>query len=79
MYQLEVTWGHVVWNVIEILKPMYPVIEALENTLHKAELAKGMTPVTPYMTEFFPFALTDRTTAIRRKLWTSLFNIMGRI
>lgn len=81
-YQLEaarVTRGHVVWTVIEILEPMYRVILALENALHEAELAKGMTTaVVPHMTEFFPFGMTDRAAAIRRKQWTSLFHIGGR-
>lgn len=82
-YQLEmarVTRGHVVWSIIEILKPIYLVIEALEGALHKVELAKGITPpVVPHMTEFFPFVMTDRTTAIRSKRWMSLFDIGGRV
>lgn len=82
-YELEVarvTRGHVVWSVIEILKPMYLVMGTLEDALHRAELAKGITPpVVPHMTEFFPFGMTDRSTAIRRKQWTSLFHIGGRV
>lgn len=82
-YQLEVarvSRGHCVWTIIEILKPIYHLIERLANEVHQLEQQKGIEPTNvPYMTEFFPFCLTDKGTAIRRKSWTTLFYIAGRV
>ncbi len=81
-YQLEVarvTRGHCVWTIIEILKPIYRLIERLVNEVHQTERQKGIEDLTvPYMVEFFPFCLARRKTAIRRKAWTKLFHIAGR-
>lgn len=83
MYQLEVarvSRGHCIWAVIEILKPIYDLIDGLTDEVHQLELQKGIKePTVPYMTEFFPFCLTDKDTAVRRKAWTTLFRIAGRV
>ena len=82
-YQLEVarvSRGHCVWTIIEILKPIYNLIDRLTNEVHQLEKQKGIgCPTVPYMTEFFPFCLADKSAAIRRKAWTTLFHIAGRI
>ncbi|MDR3522084.1 MAG: hypothetical protein P4L54_10790 [Acidocella sp.] len=83
IYQLEiarVSRGHCVWTIIQILEPIYRLIEHLENKIHQIEmLVDGKSSTTPYMTEFFPFCLTNRSVAIRRKSWTTLFHIAGRV
>lgn len=83
MYQLEVarvSRGHCVWIVIGILKPIYRLIDRLAKEVHQLEQEKGVeTPTIPYMAEFFPFCLVDDDTAIRRKAWTTLFHIAGRV
>jgi hypothetical protein len=82
-YQLEVarvSRGHCVWIIIEILKPIYRLIDQLAIEVHQLEQQKGIeTPAIPYMTEFFPFCLVDKDTAVRRKAWTTLFHIAGRL
>lgn len=82
-YQLEaarLSRGQCVWTIIEILKPIYQLIDRLVNEVHQLEQRKGIeTPTVPYMAEFFPFCLTEKSTAIRRKMWTSLFQIGGRV
>jgi hypothetical protein len=82
-YQLEVarvSRGHCVWTIIEILKPIYGLIDRLANEVHRLEEQKGIeVPTVPYMTEFFPFCLVDKGEAIRRKAWTTLFHIAGRV
>jgi len=82
-YQLEVarvSRGHCVWAIIEILKPIYLLIDRLGNEVHQLERQNGIEPPTvPYMTEFFPFCLEDKAEAIRRKSWTTLFYIAGRV
>ena len=82
-YQLEVariSRGHCVWTIIEILRPIYLLIDQLTNEVHQLEQQKGIDdPTVPYMAEFFPFCFTDKKTAIRRKAWTTLFHIAGRV
>jgi hypothetical protein len=81
-YQLEVarvSRGHCVWTIIEILKPICRLIDRLANEVHQLEQQKGIEPTVPYMTEFFPFCLADKGTAIRRKAWTTLFHLAGRV
>ncbi len=76
----HVSRGHCVWAVIEILQPIYRLIESLIDKVHQLEQQDGIeTPSVPYMTEFFPFCLVDRDTAIHRKTWTTLFEIGGRV
>jgi hypothetical protein len=82
-YQLEiarVSRGHVVWTIIEVLKPIYRLIDQLASEVHQFERRKKIeAPTVPYMTEFFPFCLADKGTVIRRKAWSTLFLIAGRV
>jgi hypothetical protein len=72
--------GHCVWIIIELLKPIYSLIDQLVRKLHEVELEKGIAnPDVPYMQEFFPFCLGDKETVVRRKAWTSLFVLSGRV
>lgn len=71
--------GHCVWTIIEIIKPLYCLIGRVCADDHAMEIEKGLQqPVVPHLAEFFPFGLTFKQTAIRRKAWTSLFEIAGR-
>ncbi|TBG08445.1 hypothetical protein ELG79_36610 [Rhizobium leguminosarum] len=72
--------GHCVWVAIETLKPVCALIEKLCGQIHKMEIQMGhANPTVPFMAEFFPFGMTERQTAIRRKAWSSLFFIAGRV
>lgn len=71
--------GHCVWTVLEIIQPLYRLIDRVCSEAHAMEIEKGIQqPVVPHLEEFFPFGLTFKQTAIRRKAWTSLFEMAGR-
>jgi hypothetical protein len=81
-YQIELTrvaTGYLVWAMIQLIKPQYQLLDALVCDLQERELASGATDTVPTMTEFFPFGLTMRDAAVRRKQWTKLFDIGGRV
>ena len=64
-YQLEiarVTRGQCVWVIIKILKPIYQLIQLFSSKVHELEQENGIySPNVLYMTEFFPFCLTEKT------------------
>lgn len=71
--------SHCVWTVLEIIKPLYHLITQLCTDAHAVEIGKGLQqPLVPHLEEFFPFALTTKGEALRRKNWSSLFNLAGR-
>lgn len=72
------TRGHCVWAIIEIIQPIYRLIELLTHSVQEMEADQGVTSTVPYMSEFFPFCLTNREGAIRRKSWTTQFHLGGR-
>lgn len=82
-YQLEIarlSKGYCVWTLIEILKPIYQLVDYLSAEVHDIEKGKQVAqPSVPYMEEFFPFCLATKTNSVRRKNWTSLFHIAGRV
>lgn len=80
-YQLEIarlTTGHLVWALIELLRPVYRVLDRLVQDVQQMEVDRSVEITVPYMAEFFPFGLTIREAALRRKQWTKLFHIAGR-
>lgn len=83
LYQMEVarqSRGHLVWIIIELLRPVYDLIYELVHANHALDEAKGTRePDVPHMYEFFPFCLCPKETAVRRKAWTTLFIISGRV
>lgn len=81
-FQLEVarvSRGYCVWTLIELLKPIYRLIDLTSDEVQKLEHEAQVEPTSPYMIEFFPFCLATKDVAIRRKAWTTLFHIAGRI
>jgi hypothetical protein len=82
-YQFEIariSRGHCVWAIIEILEPIYRLIDRLTTAVHNLEIQSGIEPPNvPFMYEFFPFCLAMKSTAVKRKLWTTLFHIAGRM
>jgi len=80
--QLEmtrITRGHCVWTIIEIIKPLYRLMDALCADAHAMEIEKELRqPVVPHLEELFPFGLTSKQDAIRRKAWTTFFEMAGR-
>lgn len=75
----RLTRGHCVWTLIEIIKPLYRLISRLCAEVHAMEIEKELQqPVVPHLEELFPFGLTSKKDAIRRKAWTSVFEMGGR-
>lgn len=64
----------VVWIIIQALFPIYAVFSAIGVATHELDLAAGRRVVSiPYLEEFFPFLLADKSTTLRRRRWLSLF------
>lgn len=64
----------IVWRIINLLNPIYKALNATSMTAHNIETGNNSKlPIIPYMFEFFPFLLSTRADAIRRKRWLSLF------
>lgn len=82
VYQLEVTKlsrGYLVWTILEVMKPIYRLLCSFCSDAHAIETAKGLRePIVPHLDELFPYGLTTKSDAIRRKAWTTLFYMGGR-
>jgi hypothetical protein len=62
-----------VWTMIRIMRPFYFLLSALCKENHTLEERKGMQEIiVPYMYEFFPFFLCDRSTSTSRKNWITV-------
>lgn len=67
---VEAAAPHMVWQVLKIISPFYFLISDVVEAAHRIEHNKGINhPNIPYMYEFFPFLLLDRTDVIRRRKW----------
>jgi hypothetical protein len=71
--------GHCVWLILEIIKPLYRLLDRLCVKVDQLERSRGdQICDVPYLIEFFPFGLTTREAALRRKAWSRLFVMAGR-
>ena len=67
---VEAAAPHMVWHVFKIISPFYFLISDVVEAAHEVEHSKGIDhPNVPYMYEFFPFLLLDRSDVIRRRKW----------
>lgn len=67
---VEAAAPHMVWQVFKIISPFYFLISDVVEAAHEVEHCKGINhPNIPYMYEFFPFLLLDRSDVIRRRKW----------
>jgi hypothetical protein len=80
--QLEImlaSRGYCVWTIIRIIKPIHCTLEKLCRIAHEMEIEKKLEkPIVPHLEEFFPYAYTSKSDAIRRKRWTRIFEAHGR-
>lgn len=60
---------HIVWSVIEILRPFHSLLWHQCDELHEKYASQGKENEIPYMFEFFPFLLTPKSSALRKKQW----------
>lgn len=67
---VEAAAPHMVWQVFKIISPFYFLISDVVEAAHEVEHRKGIDhPNVPYMYEFFPFLLLDRSDVIRKRKW----------
>lgn len=69
MFATEKANPHVVWSVIEILRPFYGLLRHQCHELHELYALQGKENEIPFMYEFFPFFLTRKSSALRKKQW----------
>lgn len=67
---VEAAAPYMVWHVFKIFSPFYFLISDVVEAAHEIERSKGIDHHNiPYMYEFFPFLLLNRTDVIRRRKW----------
>lgn len=65
----------VIWRLIELLQPIYFLLEAMAHKASNYETANGIySMIIPHYEDFFPFLLADKSTIKRRKNWLETFN-----
>lgn len=69
MSAIEKANPHIVWSVIEILRPFHGLLWHQCNELHERYASQGKENEIPYMFEFFPFFLIPKSSALRKKQW----------
>lgn len=73
-YKIKAVRPLVIWIIIQALYPIYAVFSAIGTATHELDLSAGRSVVSiPYLEEFFPFLLADKSTTLRRRRWLSLF------
>ena len=61
---------YMVWQVFKIFSPFYFLISDVVDAAHAIEHSKDIDhPHVPYMYEFFPFLLLDRSDVIKKRKW----------
>ncbi len=71
--------GHLVWHIIELIKPICRLLEYSCSKSHTMEIENNIeSSIIPHLDEFFPFRFTTKKDAMRRKIWSKLFKMAGR-
>lgn len=70
MFATEKANPHVVWSVIEILRPFHGLLRHQCYKLQELYALQGQENEIPYMYEFFPFFLISKSSALRKKQWS---------
>lgn len=67
---IEAVSPYAVWRTFRIIRPLYRLIDRVVEDVHEIEHQKGHDyPLVPYLYEFFPFLLLDRSSVLRKKTW----------
>lgn len=65
----------VIWRLVEILRPIHLLLEAMAEKASEYEKSRGERMMTiPHYEDFFYFLLSDKATIKRRKRWLAIFN-----
>lgn len=74
-YVVEKSAPLVIWRLVEILRPIHLLLEAMARQAGEYEANHGhKTMVIPHYEDFFYFLLADKSAIKRRKRWLEIFN-----
>ncbi|HFD4038247.1 TPA: hypothetical protein ACF3XN_002996 [Vibrio parahaemolyticus] len=60
---------HIVWSIIEMLRPFHSLLGHQCKELHNLYASQDKQNDIPYMFEFFPFFLIPKSSALRKRQW----------
>jgi len=74
-YVIEKSAPLVIWRLIELLRPIHFLLEAMSKKAREYEMKNGISSmVIPHYEDFFYFLLADRSSIKNRKKWLDIFN-----
>ncbi len=74
-YIIEKSSPLAIWRLIEILRPIYFLLDCMAHKASEYEVEHGISSmVIPHYEDYFYFLLADRATIRRRKRWLEIFN-----
>lgn len=74
-YVIQKSAPLVIWRLVEILRPIHLLLEAMALKADEYEKRQGKPTMTiPHYEDFFYFLLADKAAIKRRKRWLSIFN-----
>jgi len=74
MHVIQKTAPHLVWKIIQFIKPLYNALSYIADEATDFENANNYNlPVIPDLYEFFVFALATKPDTMRRKSWVRIF------
>ncbi|WP_460926405.1 hypothetical protein [Pseudomonas sp. MC6] len=74
-YVIQKSSPLVIWRLVEILRPIHLLLEAMSHKASEYEMSHGKpTMIVPHFEDFFYFLLADKTAIKRRKRWLDIFN-----
>lgn len=74
-YVVEKSAPLVIWRLVEILRPIHLLLEAMSCQASEYEIKHGhKTMVIPHYEDFFYFLLADKSAIKSRKRWLEIFN-----
>jgi hypothetical protein len=74
-YVIEKSAPLVIWRLVEILRPIHFLLEAMAHKAGEYETDNGhKSMIIPHYEDFFYFLLADKSSIKRRKRWLDIFN-----
>jgi len=65
----------VIWRLVEVLRPIHLLLEAMAHKASEYEKSQGKTTmIIPHYEDFFYFLLADKTIIKKRRRWLDTFN-----
>ncbi|MFD4120768.1 hypothetical protein ACFWQD_05600 [Alcaligenes faecalis] len=74
-YVIQKSSPLVIWRLVEILRPIHLLLEAMAHKASEYEKSQGKSiMIIPHYEDFFYFLLADKAAIKRRKRWLGIFN-----